>query len=97
MKTYVLYPPSIPEDVERLSFSSNLAGGDPWVFTFLWLNEAWSAFITLPDETVREAGCVPGVLNWTGYSDYAIQFDYANADVIGLNDISSISITVVYR
>ena len=41
---------------------------------FIWQNERWDCFATIPDGTVRQAGVVPNLCSWTGFRDYGISF-----------------------
>lgn len=52
-----------------------IAEGGNFTFHFKWLNDRWNLWVTLPDGSVREAGVEPGVISWTGYSDYGLVFN----------------------
>lgn len=69
---------------ENFEFDA-IAQGGTFKFHFRWLNDRWNLWVTLPDETVRQASVYPGVISWTGYSDWGIviksnmeKIDYSN-------------------
>lgn len=50
-------------------------------FNFKWLNDRWNCWVTLPDETIREAGVYPGVISWSGTLDFGLVFETDLPDI----------------
>jgi hypothetical protein len=75
------------------SFETTTADGS-WAFLFAWMNGRWNAWVTLPSGEVRQAGCVPRVVNWTGFLDFGmvILSDLAS---LGLGDLVSVGTSLV--
>lgn len=79
------------DPVENFEFVSNTSYGT-FKFHFKWINEAWSCWVTLPDESVRQAGVYPNVKNWTGFNDYGLVFVTSLEKI----DFSSLFLTELY-
>lgn len=71
-EAHKIEPPAI-EPVEQFKYSANTDLGF-FEFNFKWLNDRWDLWVTLPDETIRQASVYPNVMNWTGYLDYGLIF-----------------------
>lgn len=61
------------EITENFSFDF-IAGAGSFSFKFKWMNDRWNCWVTFPDQSVRQAGVYPGVVNWTGNTDYGLLF-----------------------
>ena len=74
------------EPVENFSFSVNDESG-VFNFKFKWLNDRWDCWVTLPDDTTRQAGVYPNVVSWSGFLDYGLVF---------ITDLQSINFDQLY-
>lgn len=45
-----------------------------FTFLFKWMNDRWNCWVTLPDNSVREAGVYPNVVNWVSALDFGLVF-----------------------
>lgn len=70
-----------------------MASGGTFTLHFKWLNERWNLWVTFPDGTVRQAGVYPGVVSWSGFSDYGFLFTGNDTNNIGY---SSLLLTEAY-
>lgn len=61
-------------------------------FSFKWINERWNCWVTLPDNSVREAGVYPNVVSWTGYLDYGLVFKTSLSEI----NYNSLLLTELY-
>jgi hypothetical protein len=68
------FPVNDPSIV-NFSFPVKTADGS-FVFLFKWFSaiSLWNCWVTMPDNTIRPAGCIPLVLNWMGYRDFSLVF-----------------------
>lgn len=60
---------------------------------FRWLNNRWNLWVTFPDGSIRQAGVYPGVVSWSGFTDYGFYFQSNNENEI---DYSSLLLTEAY-
>lgn len=88
VKSYEIISFPDQDPVENFEFYSNTSNGT-FKFHFKWINDAWSCWVTLPDNSVRQAGVYPNVVNWTGFSDYGLVFSTPLASI----DFSSLFLT----
>lgn len=58
---------------DNFQFNCSAAAGT-FTFHFKWMSGRWSAWVTLPDEKIREAAVYPNVINWSGHSDFGLVF-----------------------
>jgi hypothetical protein len=82
---YLVNYPQINTGSESFSFESTNALGN-FTFTFKWLNGQWNGWCTLPTSEVRQFGCVPDVVDWTGFSDYGIFID-SSLPILGVDNL----------
>jgi len=87
---YAIPIPAAGVDPSSMLFSSRVAG-TVYTFLFRWVNDAWILSVTFPDDSVRLASTVPGVVSWSAYPDYGLVIDSTMA-TIGQNDLASISL-----
>jgi hypothetical protein len=78
---YLVNYPQIDPGTVSFAFSTNNALGT-FSFVFKWLNPdgtgyRWNGWCTLPSGETRQFGCVPDVIDWTGFADYGIVIDSA--------------------
>ena len=76
---------------ENFTFSCSASGG-VFTFNFKWLNDRWNVWVTLPDESVRQAGVLPGVVSWSECKDYGLLFETPLSNI----DYSSLFLTELY-
>jgi len=90
---YVVNLPKISDDVVTFTFSTQTPYG---VFNFVlrWFDEAWHVWATLPSGEVRSAGCVPNVINWTGFTDYGL-YVYSSLVNLGQFDLPGTSMVLL--
>jgi hypothetical protein len=77
--------PTVADGTVAFEFSTDLALGR-FTFTFKWLNAQWNGWATLPGGEVRPFGCIPGVVDWTEFTDYGVVLD-SFMPVLGLGDL----------
>jgi len=82
---YLINYPQITAGTDSFSFQSNNPLGT-FTFTFKWLNNQWNGWATLPSGEVRQFGCVPDVVDWTGFSDYGLFID-SPLSLLGLDNL----------
>lgn len=68
-----------------------VAEAGTFTFHFKWFNGRWNLWVTLPDGTIREAGVIPNILNWTGSQDYGLCFKTNLSEI----DFSSLKLTEI--
>ena len=61
-------------------------------FSFKWMNDRWNVWVTLPDNSVRQAGVYPGVISWTGFLDYGLMFKASLSEI----NYNSLLLTELY-
>lgn len=61
-------------------------------FSFKWMNDRWNVWVTLPDNSVRQAGVYPGVISWTGFLDYGLMFRTSLSEI----NYNSLLLTELY-
>lgn len=61
-------------------------------FSFKWMNDRWNVWVTLPDNSVRQAGVYPGVISWTGFLDYGLMFKTSLSEI----NYNSLLLTELY-
>ena len=83
-KTELIPFPNV-EPQENFTFD---CAADAGIFTFhfKWLNDRWNLWVTLPDESVRQAGTEPGVVSWSEFHDYGLVFK-TDAKTIGFKEL----------
>jgi hypothetical protein len=92
-EAYQVNLPSVDAEVVSFSFEATI-GGATFQFTFKWLNETWNGWATLPSGEVRQFGCIPNVLNWTGFPDYGVVL-VSEKVAIGFGDLIGSTMYVV--
>ena len=50
-------------------------------FLFKWMNNRWNCWVTLPDNSVREAGVYPNIINWVSALDFGLVFKTDLAEI----------------
>jgi hypothetical protein len=85
--------PVLPDGTLAFTFSSSTADGS-WTFVFKWLAGKWNAWVTLPSGEVRQAGCVPNVVDWSTFADYGFVI-VSSLTALGLNDLASAGTSMV--
>lgn len=61
-------------------------------FSFKWMNDRWNVWVTLPDNSVRQAGVYSGVISWTGFLDYGLMFKTSLSEI----NYNSLLLTELY-
>lgn len=69
--SYLVNYPSIDPLTVAFSFQSQTPAGN-FSFEFRFLGGVWNGWATLPSGEVRPFGCVPDVVDWTGFLDFGI-------------------------
>ena len=87
--------PELPADPFNFTFTTTLPQGQ-FLFKFMWFNDVWNMWITLPTGEIRQVGMYPNSVNWTGFIDYYVQM-VTTLDSIGQNDLSSVTMMVYQR
>ncbi len=87
--------PVLPVDPVNFTFTTTLPPGQ-FGFRFMWFNDVWNIWVTLPTGEIREAGGYSNAVDWTGFSDYYFQL-VTSLDVIGQNDLANITMMVYQR
>jgi hypothetical protein len=82
--------PSVDEGTYAFTFTTAV-GGASFTFVFKWLNGVWNGWAALPSGEVRQFGCVPNVVGWTGFADYGVAI-ISTLTAIGLNDLANVSL-----
>lgn len=85
--------PAIDPGVVAFTFTTQTQDG-AWTFVFKYVNGRWNAWVTLPSGEVRQAGCVPDVVNWSGFLDFGLVLISSSA-ALGLNDLTSSGTSLV--
>ena len=91
VKQYELVSWPNSEIQENFEFDT-IASGGTFSFHFKWFNDRWNLWVTLPDGSKRQAGVYPGVVSWSGYSDYGILFNTSLSEI----DFNSLMLTELY-
>jgi hypothetical protein len=68
---YSLTIPTIDEDTAHFNFNASVEALS-FNFDFWFYAGSWHLFVSLPDESVREAAIYPNAQNWSGYTDYRL-------------------------
>lgn len=76
---------------ENFSFSCITESGT-FTFLFKWFNNRWNLWVTLPDNSVRQAGVIPGVTSWSECQDFGLVFE----TVLETIDYNSLFLTEMY-
>jgi hypothetical protein len=82
---YIVNYPQSAVGLQSFTFETTNSLGR-FVFTFKWLNGQWNGWCQLPSGEVRQFGCVPDVIDWTGFTDYGIYVD-SPLPVLGVNNL----------
>lgn len=85
--------PSIAAGTVGFTFTTTIAGG-AWTFVFKYANGRWNGWATLPTGEVRPFGCVPSVVDWSGFLDYGIVI-ISSLAALGLLDLASSGTSLV--
>jgi hypothetical protein len=85
-KIYMLTLPTVDSTIVNYGFSISLADGS-FSFAFKWLGSVWNCWVTMPDGTIRPAGCYPQVPNWTAYKDWGLVL-LSNKTILGQADLN---------
>jgi hypothetical protein len=91
IKTKELVPFPNGDISENFTFSCSTSGG-VFTFNFKWLNDRWNVWVTLPDESVRQAGVYPGVVSWSECQNFGLLFETSLSNI----DYSSLFLTEMY-
>jgi hypothetical protein len=60
-------------DTSAVNFQFETKNQDgAWQLNLMWTGSQWIGWATLPSGEVRLFGCIPGVINWTGYTDFGL-------------------------
>jgi hypothetical protein len=89
LKSYLISYPNVDPGTENFKFSADPPLGH-FTFQFMWLNGVWNGWATLPSGEVRQFGCIPDVIDWTGFTDYGVVLDTSGSTgltVLGLTDL----------
>jgi len=84
--------PQLPPGPVNFVFTTTLPPGQ-FGFKFMWFNDVWNIWITLPTGEIRQAGGYPNAVSWTGFLDYYFQL-VTSLDVIGQNDLGNVTMMV---
>lgn len=82
--------PQIDPGTYAFTFNTSVTAGG-LTFVFKWLNSSWNGWATLPSGEVREFGCVPYVINWTGFADFGVVVGNPKTS-LGQDDLSGSSL-----
>ena len=86
---YAVPLPSPGQNPYSLKFSARIAG-NVYGFLFQWINGSWALSVTFPDNSIRLASAVPGVISWTAYPDFGLVLS-SDLTQLGQNDLASVS------
>ena len=82
-----------PSDEVSENFEFDVIDTDgTFKFSFKWMNDRWNCWVTLPDNSVREAGVYPNVISWSGSLDYGIMFKTSLSEI----NYTSLLLTELY-
>lgn len=82
-----------PSDEVSENFEFDVIDTDgTFKFSFKWMNDRWNCWVTLPDNSVREAGVYPNVISWSGFLDYGIMFKTSLSEI----NYTSLLLTELY-
>jgi hypothetical protein len=84
--------PELSADPFNFTFTTTLPFGTV-AFKFMWFNEVWNIWLTLPTGEIRQMGGFPNSVDWTGFDDYYAQL-VTMLDSIGQNDLSKTTLMV---
>jgi hypothetical protein len=90
--TLINLPSAAATDI-AFEFTSSIGGGF-WDFVFKWANGVWNGWATLPSGEVRPFGCVPNVIDWSGFVDYGVVI-LANKNELGKADLAATGTSLV--
>jgi hypothetical protein len=82
---YRLSLPVLDESIVSFGFNTATPDGS-FNFVFKWIGGVWNMWTTMPDGTVRTAGCVPLVINWCRYTDFSAVI-ISGLPVLGQGDL----------
>lgn len=85
--------PAVDASIYRFDFNTTTPVGALGV-EFVW-SDRWHAWATLPDGSVRQFGCVPNVISWTGFTDYGVVI-ISDLTVIGHGDLVAGHVTLLF-
>jgi hypothetical protein len=88
---YLLSLPNV--DSDNYGFNTSTPDG-AFHFVFKWLDAEWNCWVTMPDGSVRPAGCIPLVFNWTGWLDFSTVI-VSSLVVLGHGDLSGATMFLV--
>ena len=91
-KAWTVATPNLPTNPFNFVFTSNLPSGR-FGFKFMWFNNIWNLWITLPSGEIRQAGMYPNTISWTGFFDYYFRV-LTTLDSIGQNDLNNVTLAV---
>lgn len=94
-KAWSVALPALPMDPVNFIFSTTLPFGELG-FKFMWLNDVWNIWVTLPSGEIRAMGGYPNAVGWTGFMDYYVQL-VTTLDSIGQNDLANVTLKVYQR
>ena len=86
---YAIPIPSAQPGSVYVQFSARIAGS-LYGFLFQWFNSAWNLSVTFPDNSVRLASTVPGVVSWSAYPDFGLLMT-SSMTQLGQNDLPTVS------
>lgn len=95
MKIYKVFPPSIDTSLSRFTFSANV-NEVLFQFHFYVDNGELRCYVVIANDSVREVGVIPNVINWSRYLDYSLVF-FSDYDTITLDTLSLSVIYVVVK
>jgi len=87
---------NIPQgDTTAINFNfGTQASSGAWNFLLEWNGTRWNGWATLPDGAVRQFGCIPGVINWTGFADFGLVW-LSDLASFGQQDIFGASLVLI--
>jgi hypothetical protein len=80
-------------DAVSFNFATNNQDG-AWNFLLEWNGARWNGWATLPSGEVRQFGCIPGVINWTGFPDFGLVW-LSSLAAFGQPDIFGASLVLI--
>ena len=91
--SYQINLPKVPQNTYAFRFSTTFAGAG-WAFKFIFMNNRWTCYASIPLLAVREASVYNNSLNWSGFPDYGCLF-ITSVPNMGVNDINSVTMYIL--
>lgn len=87
--------PEIAMGTFNFVFTTTLPFGELG-FKFMWFNQVWNIWVTLPTGEIRAMGGYPQAVGWTGFLDYYVQL-VTTLESIGQDDLGQVTLMVYQR